>query len=59
MESYILKLYRRGNGDKDKLAGFLEDVADGKQTAFRSFEELRTLLLEESSGKILKYKRDN
>ena len=47
MESYILRLYRKGDGDKDKIAGLLEEVGKGALSSFRSFEELRQLLLSE------------
>ena len=53
MESYILRLYRRGNGDKDKVAGLLEGVDKGSQYSFRSFEELRELLQSEVSVDII------
>ena len=47
MESYILKLYRRGNGEDDQVTGFLVEIDTEDQAAFRSFDELRHLLLDE------------
>lgn len=52
MQSYILRLYRRGNGDEEKVAGFLEGAISGTQSTFRDFDELRNLLLSSSAEEV-------
>lgn len=40
MESYIVRIYRRGKGDRNKVAGQVEDVSDGEIHPFTSADSL-------------------
>ena len=44
MDSYIIRIYRRGAERGRELAGLVERVGNGKRQAFGSSEELWTFL---------------
>lgn len=43
-QSYIVRIYRRGEASPDELVGLVERVETGREAAFHSFEELRIVL---------------
>ena len=44
MDSYIIRIYRRGAERGRELAGLVERIGNGKRMAFGSSEELWTFL---------------
>ena len=42
--SFVLKLHRDATGERDQLAGRLENLCSGHQSTFRNAEELLALL---------------
>ena len=44
MDSYVVRIYRRGNGSRQNLVGLVELVDCQEEKAFTSFEELRAIL---------------
>ncbi|MGD8618973.1 MAG: hypothetical protein PVH54_07250 [Gammaproteobacteria bacterium] len=44
MDSYIVRIYRRSQGDSDELAGLVETVGTSERLAFRNFSELASVL---------------
>jgi hypothetical protein len=47
LESYIVRVYGRLQGDPESLVGVVEFVSGGAQHAFRGIAELSSLLLAE------------
>jgi hypothetical protein len=45
MESYVVRIYRRGDGVTASFAGVVQDPLHETETAFRSIEELQRILL--------------
>lgn len=43
-QSYIVRIYRRGEGSPEEVVGLVEQVETGREAAFHSFDELRTVL---------------
>ena len=46
MDSYILRIYRRGLAGSTEVAGLIERIGNGKRQAFGSSEELWAFLTE-------------
>jgi hypothetical protein len=44
MESYIVRVYRRGEDDPNEVAGLVETVGSDNRKAFRSFSGLITAI---------------
>ena len=44
MESYIVRVYRRGEGDLNEVAGLVESVGTDERKAFQSFSGLVTAI---------------
>jgi hypothetical protein len=44
MDSYIVRIYRRGQDDPGDLAGLVEVVGTSDRLSFRNFPELTTVL---------------
>lgn len=44
MESFIVRIYRRGKGSHEKLLGTVERPGEDVKLAFTSFDELRNIL---------------
>jgi hypothetical protein len=45
MDSYIVRIYRKGEGDHpDELAGLVETVGTSERLSFRNFPELTSVL---------------
>lgn len=44
MDSYIVRIYRRAENNPQGLVGIIEKVGTGRNTAFKSAEELWTFL---------------
>ncbi len=44
MESYIVRIYRRGQNDSGDLAGLVEMVGTSDRLSFRNFSELTSVL---------------
>lgn len=44
MESYIVRVYRRGKDDPDEVAGLVETVGSDDKKAFQSFSGLITAI---------------
>jgi hypothetical protein len=44
MESYIVRVYRRGEDDPDEVAGLVETVGSDDRKAFQSFSGLITAI---------------
>lgn len=44
MDSYIVRIYRRSQGDADELAGLVETVGTSERLSFRNFPELTSVL---------------
>lgn len=44
MESYIVRIYRRGQSDPDEVAGLVETVGADEKRAFRSFSDLMSVI---------------
>jgi hypothetical protein len=44
MDSYIVRIYRRSQGDSDELAGLVETVGTSERLPFRNFSELSSVL---------------
>jgi hypothetical protein len=44
MESYIVRVYRRGRHDPDEVAGIVETVGTESRLPFKSFSELVTAI---------------
>jgi len=44
MDSYIVRIYRRSQGDPDELAGLVETVGTSERLSFRNFPELTSVL---------------
>jgi hypothetical protein len=49
MDSYIVRIYRRGQDDPGELAGLVEMVGTSDRLSFRNFPELTSVL-----GRMLK-----
>lgn len=45
VETCVVRIYRREDGDPRKVLGILEEVESGKRTAFRDLDELARLLM--------------
>lgn len=43
-QSYIVRIYRRGESSPEEIVGLVERVETGDEAAFHSFEELRAVL---------------
>ena len=56
METYVLRIFRRGQTGPDELVGILERPDAGRETSFRTFEELREVLVADESPKTGKRK---
>ena len=54
MDSYIVRIYRRGQDDPGDLAGLVEMVGTSDRLSFRNFSELTSVL-----RRMLKQGRDN
>ncbi len=50
METYILRVYRRLADQPNSLVGILQSVQSREEFPFRSFAELRVLLLSSHNG---------
>jgi len=44
MDSYIVRIYRRGQEDPGELAGLVEMVGTSERLSFRNFPELSSVL---------------
>jgi hypothetical protein len=44
MDSYIVRIYRRGQDDPGELAGLVEMVGSSDRLSFRNFSELTSVL---------------
>jgi hypothetical protein len=44
MDSYVVRIYRRGKGSPQNIVGLVELVDCEEEKAFTSFEELRAIL---------------
>ncbi len=44
VNSYIIRIYRRGRGQPCVLVGIVEEVGEAKQRAFTNFHELWEIL---------------
>ena len=44
MDSYIVRIYRRGQDDPGELAGLVEIVGTSERLSFKNFPELTTVL---------------
>jgi len=44
MESYIVRVYRNGSDDEQKVAGLIEKVGISQQKAFQDMESLQSVL---------------
>ena len=44
MESYIVRIYRRGNNSLQTLVGIVEEVGASEKKAFSNFDELWYIL---------------
>ena len=44
MDSYIVRIYRRGPGDSEDLFGLVESVGSKQRTSFGNFPELTAVL---------------
>jgi len=44
MESYIVRVYRNGSDDEQKVAGLIEKVGTSQQKTFRDMESLQSVL---------------
>jgi hypothetical protein len=44
MESYIVRIYRKAQGEPDELAGLVETVGTSERLSFRTFPELTSVL---------------
>lgn len=44
MDSYIVRIYRRGQDDPGELAGLVEMVGTSERLSFRNFPELSSVL---------------
>jgi len=44
MDSYIVRIYRRGQDDPGELAGLVEMVGTSERLSFKNFPELTTVL---------------
>jgi len=44
MDSYIVRIYRRTQGDSAEVAGLVETVGTSERLSFRSFPELTSVL---------------
>lgn len=44
MDSYIVRIYRRGQDDPGELAGLVEMVGTSERMSFRDFPELTSVL---------------
>jgi hypothetical protein len=49
-ETFVVRIYRRGQADGTPLVGTVELVASGRTLRFASFEELRAILEVRPSG---------
>lgn len=58
MDSYIVRIYRRSQGDPDELAGLVETVGTSERSSFRNFTELtsvlRSMLQHSGTGAVVK-----
>jgi|GEM_PF-2436439 hypothetical protein len=54
MDSYIVRIYRRGQDDPGELAGLVEMVGTSDRLSFRNFPELTSVL-----GRMLKQGGDD
>ena len=43
-ESYIVRIYRRDERSRSKVAGTVESVTDGKEVGFKNLHELERIL---------------
>jgi hypothetical protein len=61
LDSYIIRIYRRGLDSKTEIAGLIERIGNGKRQAFGSSEELWAFLTERhlARKKALKAKQSN
>ena len=44
MDSSIVRIYRRSQGNPDELAGLVEKVGNNERSSFRNFPELTSVL---------------
>jgi hypothetical protein len=56
VDSYIIRIYRRGNSEPEDILGVLERTSDGTREPFRSRDELWTLLGDELPREIKQIK---
>ena len=53
MDSYIVRIYRKGQDSPEEIAGLVEMVGSSERMAFKSFPELTSVLhsmLDDGSG---------
>lgn len=62
MESYIVRIYRRGRDNAGELAGLVEMVGTSERLSFRDFPELsavlRRLLKQGEDGAVVKLQQN-
>ena len=51
MDSYIIRIYRRGVESGKEVAGLIERIGNGKRQAFGSSKELWDFLMDRHPGK--------
>ncbi len=44
MDSYVIRIYRRGGNDPEKIAGLVEFVEQDETKPFANYDELRQIL---------------
>jgi hypothetical protein len=44
LDSYVIRIYRRGDDPAEDLVGIVEKAGGSAKKAFRNFEELRKIL---------------
>jgi len=56
MNTYIVRVYQKGNCIRNRLLGIVEKVGAAEKTAFTDFEELRQILNPQQEKPVKKQK---
>jgi len=54
MNTYIVRVYQRGNCIRNRLLGIVEKVGAAGKKAFTDFEELREILTRQEKNQLIK-----
>ncbi len=59
MDSYVVRIYRRGEADSSEIVGVVEEVESQERRAFKTIDELWAILLRSSPPELAKPRKSS